>query len=231
MWQDPYFQTLLAAAFTFVVGHFAISSTPLRPLLLGVLGRPVYTVLYSLAALAAMVWLIRAYQSAPFYFLWNRAAGWQMLTLVLMLPAAFFFVMGATQGNPAVAFQEGVLQHGTPTRGVVRITRHPMLWSYTLWAGGHIIGRGEASALVFYGAFLVLALVGMPLIDRRRRREQGAAWQRFEGMTSIVPFAAIRAGRNQLVLSEIGWWRPLLALALYLALIFIHPRLMGTAVI
>ena len=44
---------------------------------------------------------------------------------------------------------------------------------------------------------------------------------------SAVPFGAIVSGRQKLSLGEIGWWRILLAVVIYAALLFAHPYLFG----
>ena len=74
-----------------------------------------------------------------------------------------------------------------------------MLWSFALWAAVHIIGNGDTAAIVFFGAFLVTALAGMPSIDAKLARRDPAAWQALSAATSIVPFAAIAQGRNRFV--------------------------------
>ena len=45
-----------------------------------------------------------------------------------------------------------------------------MLWSFAIWAAVHIIGNGDAAAIIFFGAFLVTALAGMPSIDAKLSR-------------------------------------------------------------
>ena len=60
-------------------------------------------------------------------------------------------------------------------------------------------------AIVFFGAFLVTALAGMPSIDAKLARRDPATWQALSAATSIVPFAAIAQGRNRFVPGEIGW--------------------------
>ena len=52
-------------------------------------------------------------------------------------------------------------------------------------------------------------------------------WPAFAAATSILPFAAIAAGRNRLALRELGWWRPVLAVLLWAALIAMHPMAFG----
>jgi uncharacterized membrane protein len=43
----------------------------------------------------------------------------------------------------------------------------------------------------------------------------------------VLPFAAIAAGRNRLVVSEIGTWRLLLGVVVYVALLAGHRWLIG----
>jgi uncharacterized membrane protein len=63
----------------------------------------------------------------------------------------------------------------------------------------HIIGNGDTAAIIFFGAFLVTALAGMPSIDAKLARRDRETWQAVSGATSIVPFVAIARGRNR------GW--------------------------
>ena len=51
----------------------------------------------------------------------------------------------------------------------------------------HIIGDGDTAAIVFFGAFLVTALAGMPSIDAKLARRDPAVWQGLSAATSIVP--------------------------------------------
>jgi uncharacterized membrane protein len=90
---------------------------------------------------------------------------------------------------------------------------------------GVIVGRiGERPYLGLF-SLLLLALLGPLLIDAKRRRAWGPKWQRFAEVTSNVPFAAILAGRNSLRLDEIGVWRPVVAVLVWVAMIAAHPWL------
>jgi uncharacterized membrane protein len=42
-----------------------------------------------------------------------------------------------------------------------------------------------------------------------------------------VPFIAIAQGQNRLTWREIGWTRPLIALALFFVFLLLHPLLFG----
>ena len=113
-------------------------------------------------------------------------------------------------------------------RGMLRITRHPFLCGVALWALAHLVVNGHLAALVLFGSLLVLAIGGTASIDAKRRRATGAQWAAFAGVTSVLPFAAIAAGRNRLgpALREIGPWRALMAVIVYVV-VFHLPGWLG----
>ena len=102
-----------------------------------------------------------------------------------------------------------------------------MLWSFALWAAVHIIGSGDTAAIVFFGTFLVTALVGMPSIDAKLARRDPATWQALSAATSIVPFAAIVQGRNRFVPRRDRLAAPLIGVVAWAAVLYLHPWLFG----
>jgi uncharacterized membrane protein len=111
----------------------------------------------------------------------------------------------------------------------LRITRHPFLWGFAIWAVAHLLVTGDLASLIFFGALLLLAIVGPGSIDAKRKRAFGAQWMRFAESTSSVPFLAISQGRNTLELAEIGWWRVAIALVLYAVFLGAHSWLFGVS--
>src|SRR5262249_15926938 len=95
-----------------------------------------------------------------------------------------------------------------------------------LWALMHLIVNGDLASLVLFGSLLLLSLAGTMVIDRKRRRLFGDAWQEFASRTSNIPFAALAAGRNQLgpALREIGLIRLVVGLAVYALIFALHNR-------
>lgn len=221
---NPFMQ-LVVATIAFLATHY-VSSTPLRVKLVGALGEKPYFGLYSLVAFATLGWMIFAYYRAPSMTLWYVPA-LRYVPLVLMPIALILIVCGLLSRNPTLVGQERLLKSEDPARGIVRVTRHPLMWSIALWAASHILARGDAASALFFGSFLVLALSGTLLIDHRKAATLGADWMRFAGVTSNLPFAAIAAGRNVLKLAEIGWIKPLIGIALYIAVLLLHPHLFG----
>jgi uncharacterized membrane protein len=114
-----------------------------------------------------------------------------------------------------------LLKSDEPARGVIRITRHPLMWAVMLWAASHIVARGDSKAVVFFGGFLLLAALGTVLIDARKKSNPD--WPRFAAATSNIPFVAIAQGRNRIAWREIGWLRPAIGLAVFLGVLAFHP--------
>jgi uncharacterized membrane protein len=218
---DPYI--LYAATIAFLATHF-ISSTPLRPLLAQAIGERGYIVAYSLLAFATLGWMIWAFNRAPVEPLWP---GLRLAPAVLMPFSLILFACGLFSRNPTAVGQAKAMAAAEPARGIIRVTRHPVMWGFILWAIAHILARGEMKATVFFGAFLVLAALGALLIDRRKEQALGEDWERFAAVTSYFPFLAIAQGRNRLDLAEIGWRNPVIGLLLYGVVFWFHASIFG----
>jgi uncharacterized membrane protein len=220
---------LIAAAVFFLGIHFGVSGTKLRDALVRLVGDKLYRGLFALASIAGLIWLIRAYSSAPYVPLWGKLLALKPVAEPLVLIAAAFVVIGVSTPSPTVAGGESQLTREVQARGMTRITRHPFLWGTALWAFVHFVINGDLASSIVFGSLLVLAVVGTASIDAKRRRVYGERWEQFARQTSNVPFAAIFAGRNQLapVLREIGIVRPLVAIAVFVALFLLHGRLFG----
>lgn len=218
---------LLLAGALFVGIHVCIAGSRWRDRIVAVIGEAPYLGLFSLLSIAALAWMVRAYRAAPVLPLWGPLPGLRAVALVLMLVAVVLVVVGLTTPSPTATGGTAALDRDDAVRGILRVTRHPFLCGVALWAALHLLLNGDAASLALFGALLVLAVIGPSSIDAKRRRAFGTRWERFAARTSIVPFAAIAAGRNQLRLGEIGAWRLALATVVYVALLLLHGRLFG----
>lgn len=175
---------LFFSAIAFVGTHFLLSH-PLRGPLVRAMGEGPFRGIYSLVSLITfglMIYFYRAIGREP--PLWNAGdAGWIAGTL-LMWVASILFV-GSFFGNPALTGTPG--PSGGP-KGVLAITRHPMMWSFALWAGVHLMILGMPKALVFDGAIILLALAGAAAQDRKKAGLMGEAWHEWTAQTAFVPF-------------------------------------------
>src|SRR5207248_1720704 len=96
----------------------------------------------------------------------------------------------------AFALAAFVASHMLPARPKLRVRlvsilgRQAFLIVYSvvsvalaLWAFAHLIPNGDLSHVILFGGFGAFAVIGMPTIDRRKRREWGEAeWRRLAGV-------------------------------------------------
>ena len=66
-------------------------------------------------------------------------------------------------------------------------------------------------------------------MERKYRRRFGQAWETLASQSSHLPFVAILAGRNRLVLSEINWMLFAVILAVYAIVLAFHAAWFGVS--
>jgi uncharacterized membrane protein len=218
---------LVLAALLWLFIHIGVSGTRLRDAVVARLGERGFVIGFSIASVVSIVLLVMAWQRAETVFLWSAPPALRWLLAALMLPA-FILFMASHRRNPTAVGGKGL---GEEPRGIQRLTRHPMLWSFAIWAAVHLVGNGDTASLVFFGVFLVTALAGMPSIDAKLARRHGAAWEAFAARTSVLPFGAIATGRNHLAPAEIGWMPPLAGFVLWALLLHFHRHIFGVPAI
>jgi uncharacterized membrane protein len=222
---------LIAAAVFFLLLHLLVSGTRMRDGLIARVGQGPYMGGFVIASFAGLGWLGFAFAQAR-GDAWN-AAYWDLtavtrqIQLGLQFLAMLLIVPGLTTPNPTSVRQEGALERPDVIKGMLRITRHPFLWGVAIWAAGHLLVNGDRASILLFGTMLLLALFGTASIDAKRKRALGATWDAFAAQTSNVPFGAIVSGRQHLSFGEIGWWRIVLAVVIWVALLFGHPYLFG----
>lgn len=221
-------QHVVIAAVVFVGSHFLLSFGPIRSRLAGAIGERFFLLVYSAVAIAAIVWLVAAYNRAPFQALWADTYTARIAMLVLGFIATLMLIAGATSPNPtATGAPAAILEKEGAGRGIFAITRHPILWGIALWALGHLLVNGDAASVALFGAMLVLCVGGIVHIDAKRRATGGEAWRRLEDATSAVPFAALIAGRTTWAAARIAPWKVALGIAVYALFLYAHGPVIG----
>ena len=221
--------SLLMAALFFDGIHVFVAGTRLRAKIAGKIGEEAFQGIFSVLSLVGIFWLSRAYGQADYVELWGEVQALRPAALIVMLLAFFFVVLAFTTPNPTAVRGGALLKEKEPAKGIQRITRHPFLWGVVFWSFTHLVINGDLASLIFFGAFLILALVGPASIDWKRKQAFGAAWDRFAAVTSNVPFMAVVEGRNSLKAGELGWWRVVLAVVLYGFFLYMHKTLFGVS--
>ena len=178
--------SLAAAAVFFIVSHFVLASPSVRPALAQRLGENGFRGVFSLVAIAGLAWLLLAFADAPTVALWPATAAAHLVPLIVMPFAAILLVAGASTRSPTAIGWEAP-PAGDPAPGILKVTRHPILWAIGLWALAHIVANGTAAGLIFFGALAVLAFAGMAAIDHKKSWSLGAAWGPIALTTSVIP--------------------------------------------
>jgi uncharacterized membrane protein len=187
-----------------------------------VLGEKVFLVAYSGVAFLAFAWLIMAYRQAPTIVLWVAPAWVSAALLPVILLAVVLMVAGLTTPNPVIASAGSLFERADIVQGVLRVTRNAFFWGTSLFALAHVILTGHVAGVLAFGSVAVLGLVGAPILDAKKKRSHGAAWDAFARATSSVPFMAIAQGRQQFAWREIGLWRLAVGAGLFLAAVLVH---------
>jgi uncharacterized membrane protein len=219
---------LMLAAIAFVAAHFLISSTGLRPRLVALLGERAYAGLFSAQAFALIIWMVLAFRAAPRdQLLWHFPGGTH-LALALMPFILVLAIGGFIAPNPSAVMMAAPGQSWQP-KGILTVTRHPVMWAFGLWALLHLLANGDLAGLIFFGAFAVLALLGARAIDAKKHRLwTPESWQAFTATTSNLPFLAVAQGRTQFDWRGIGWKTIAIAALLYIGIVWwFHPQVLG----
>src|SRR5438445_7641758 len=223
--------SLIIAGVAFCGTHVLLSSTGLRGSLRDQLGERGFLAVYSVTALVIFAWFVSAYAGAPTIVLWPRQR-WTALVPVAVMPlATILLVAGYSTRNPTAVGMERSAGADDPAPGILRVTRHPVMWAIGLWAISHLIANGDLRSLVFFGAFAALSLGGTVLIDRKKQLALGSNWSRLAEVTSNLPFAALVTGRTHLRWRDISLLRIAAGLLLYVVLYRAHSIIAGVPVI
>lgn len=140
---------------------FAVHLLPVHPRwrasLIGRLGQPVYTALFSLLSLAGLLLIAHGYGRIEERSLWAAPAFARPLAIGVM-PVALILLLAAY----------------LPTR-LRAWLRHPMLIGIALWSAVHLLATGRFATTLLFGAFLAYALADIVLARPRRQMIPGGA--------------------------------------------------------
>lgn len=177
--------SLFLSCFAFVGLHFLLSH-PLRSPLVARMGERGFQGLYSVLSLLTfglMIYFYRIIGREP--QVWDFGEWVWPVGAVLMWLAAILFV-GSFLGNPALPGAR--LERGRTAAGVFAITRHPMMWSFAIWAIVHFAVMGTGKALVFDTSIAFLAIVGSIGQDAKKRKLMGERFHEWVAQTAFIPF-------------------------------------------
>lgn len=221
----PQFLTALAL---FVGTHFLMSH-PLRAPLVGRFGTKGFQILYSLVSLGTFGWAILLYRDVPVGEpLWAVGDGlWAVASLIMLFGSILF--AGSMAGNPALPRPDAAGLTNVTPRGVLAITRHPMMWGFTCWSVTHLLVSPQPKVIMLAVGIAFLALGGSLGQDVKKAALMGDAWTRWTAKTYFIPLAGQFSGRVQWGMAWPGRTVFLAGTALWLVASWAHPLLGGPA--
>ncbi|KAK6914394.1 NnrU domain [Dillenia turbinata] len=215
----------------FATVHSGLAS--LRDMGEKLIGERAYRVIFAGVSLPLAV-------STVVYFINHRYDGvqlWQLQTNPLVHHlvwlssfVSFIFLYPSTFNLLEVAAVDKPKMHLWET-GIMRITRHPQMVGQVIWCIAHTVWIGNSVAAAASLGLIAHHLFGVWNGDRRLALRYGKAFEVVKSRTSVIPFAAILDGRQQLPENYYKEFLrlPYLAItALTLGAYFAHP-IMQTA--
>lgn len=189
----------------FAATHMGLSSLRVRPRLVAAIGDLPYLGLYSLVSFATFVPLVMTWlggiHGGP--LLWDlRGVPGVRIAALLVSWLSFTLALAAlVQPSPAAIGPRTT----TRSRGLTRITRHPLFMNVGIWGLAHVVVNGWLNDVLFFGGVFLVGLLGCMHQDARKQVMEKGTLDEFYAETSLLPFVAIATGRNRLVLSELPW--------------------------
>jgi uncharacterized membrane protein len=219
----------VAAALTlFAATHLGLAWLPVRRVLVARLGPWGFTLFFSLVAWITFGMVISTYAAhadeGPAGLALGAAPGAVRWALIAAVAAGFMLMTGAFAGYGRSPYAIGGDCVREP-RGLERVTRHPFFAGVVLLGGAHALLATRQVGAVAMGGIALVALAGAWLQDRKLLAQRGEPYADFLAVTSTLPFAAIAAGRQRLVWSELPYGTLLLGLAFAWALRAVHAHI------
>ena len=206
---------------------FLSHSLPTRPAvksrIVAVIGPRCFAVAYSILSLAVLYWLLMAAGRAPVLVLWDLAPWQNQVPLIAMAGVCILLALTISRPNPFSFGGAHNHRFSADRPGVIRWTRHPILAALAIWACAHVVPSGDLAHVILFTTFAGFALLGMRIIDRRRKREMGAEWDRLRD--------ELRA--ESLFHAPVSVWglsiRVILGILAYAILLQLHPLVFGVS--
>lgn len=151
------------------------------------------------------------------------ASATKVYFLIFITVAASF----TTASPEAIWAPSPTLEDGA--HGMVRITCHPLMWATGIWPLLHLAAIDSGRAIVFFGAFAIVALFGPLLIEACKATELDGQWQVYRPTSSYIPFSAALSGWTRILWCEIGWLLVLIGAVLYAGALIFEGLLLGVA--
>jgi uncharacterized membrane protein len=214
---------VLALWLALALTHIGLSSRRVRPRLVAALGTAPFLGLYSVVAVAIFVPLLRLYFQSKHEgaLLWALPRGPLLSWTVYTGMGVAFVLLVSSLMRPSPA---SVVPGALTPHGVYRLTRHPLVMSFVLFAAVHLLPNGFAADVAFFGGFALFALAAAAHQDRRKLEFGPPGYAAFVASTPFVPFTGRETLRGVRELSPVA---VVLGLALAFGVRWFHASWFG----
>ena len=217
---------LIIAISAFIAGHELLSH-PFRAALVARVGERGFLLVYAVVALGTLGWAVQIWKAMAIDRLWLAPTWLHWVCVGLMAFAAVLFVGSVTAPNPALMGQNpSTMSAGGAPKGVQRITRHPMMWSFAIWGVVHIVMSADSRTIVLASGIIVMALFGAAMQDRKKKAQNPAYGDHMKA-TGFMPFSAQVGGRAPWGSAVPGAVALCGGLVLWVVLLWGHPMVIG----
>ncbi|KAG2490010.1 hypothetical protein HYH03_011475 [Edaphochlamys debaryana] len=224
--------TMALILLVFAIAHSGLAG--LRPYGEKVIGARAYRVIFALVslplALVSIVYFINhRYDGVALWDVRDVPGVHSLVWIVNFI--SFYFLYPSTFNILEVAAVDEPKLHLWET-GIMRITRHPQMVGQGLWCAAHTLWVGSSVMLVASAGLMAHHLFGCWHGDRRLKAKYGDAFEAVKARTSVLPFAAIADGRQQL---PADYWKEFLRMPyvaitiLTLGAYWAHPIMQSAA--
>jgi uncharacterized membrane protein len=176
----------------------------LRPWGVARMGERAWRLLFAAISVPAASLLIAYFLTHRYdgHRLWNlQDQPWIVPVVWLGTAVSFFFLYPATYNLleiPALVKPQVRLY----STGIMRVSRHPQAVGQVLWCATHLLWIGTSFMVVTCLGLMAHHAFAVWHGDRRLRQRFGPAFEELRASTSILPFQAVIAGRQQLQIRE-----------------------------
>ena len=190
--------------FAFAGSHIGLATARVRESLRARLGPWGFSLVFSAVAAVTFTVLVRYYAThrfdgAPGLGLGTVPAARLLLMGVVGVGVVLFaMALASYPRSPMALFNDDV----PPPYGVARITRHAMFVGVVLFGTAHALLASHLVGTTLFAGLALFGAAGAYHQDRKLLALRGPRYRSYLTATSVVPFAAILDGRQQLVWRE-----------------------------
>lgn len=206
------------ALLVFFASHAIPVRPPVRPWLVARFGQRSYILGYSVLSIAVLVWLFIAAARAPYVEVIPPVPVLRWFPVLVMPFVCVLAVAGLRSVNPLSfgGMGRGAFDPARP--GVLAVSRHPILLAAALWTCVHVLVNGDLAHVILFGLMGGFGVIGIRIIDQRKRREMGPQWEQTAARTALCAPGGLRH------VSPTDWG---LGFIVYCGLLFAHEHVIG----